>query len=176
MYIESKMTASELKKYAKLRKSGYPREKIWTGVKRRLLVHQKTCKQPNSAQKKRKQHLIDMGLRAERRAFKKADEWVAFKDQMKKSISRDGEQNLRCKNFFIKFNKNHRDAKHLKQGAKTENQLLRRHLGIRRPFCLPFPLPGRPCPRRNASLISPGTARWTRTTGTSSRTPPGDPA
>lgn len=84
-YIESKMTARELGKYAKLQKEWISTGKDMDRAQEMASLYiRKHAKNPTPTQKKRKQHLIDMGLKAEYYAFKKADEWGAFKDRMKK--------------------------------------------------------------------------------------------
>lgn len=84
-YIESKMTASELGKYAKLKKEWISTGKDMDRAQEKASLYIRKHATPlTPTQKKRKQYLIDMGLRAEYYAFKKADEWGAFKDRMKK--------------------------------------------------------------------------------------------
>lgn len=85
--ITSKMTKTELTKYKKLQKEWIKTgndmikaQAASTDYSRKLLK----MKNPTAVQKKKDQNLLNAGFRAEYSAFKKADEYYAYKKNMEK--------------------------------------------------------------------------------------------
>jgi hypothetical protein len=85
--ITSKMTTQETKKYEKLQKEWIKTGDDMVKAQAKSVEYGRTIdtlKEPTAAQKKKDKSLIDAGFRAEEKAFKKADEYAAYKDAMKK--------------------------------------------------------------------------------------------
>jgi hypothetical protein len=85
--ITSKMTTQETKKYEKLQKEWIKTGDDMVKAQAKSVEYGRTIdtlKEPTAAQKKKDKSLIDAGFRAEEKAFKKADEYDAYKDAMKK--------------------------------------------------------------------------------------------
>ena len=85
--ITSKMTTQETKKYEKLQKEWIKTGDDMVKAQAESVEYGRTLdklEKPTATQKKKDLTLIDKGFKAEEKAFKKADEYDAYKDAMKK--------------------------------------------------------------------------------------------
>ena len=85
--ITSKMTTQETKKYEMLQKEWIKTGDDMVKAQAKSVDYGRTIdtiKEPTTTQKKKDKSLIDAGFKAESKAFKKADEYDAYKDAMKK--------------------------------------------------------------------------------------------
>jgi hypothetical protein len=85
--ITSKMTTQETKKYEKLQKEWIKTGDDMVKAQAESVEYGRTLdklEKPTTTQKKKDLTLIDKGFKAELKAFKKADEYDAYKDAMKK--------------------------------------------------------------------------------------------
>ena len=85
--ITSKMTKQETTKYEKLQKEWIKTGDEMVKAQAKSVDYGRTIdkvKEPTAAQKKKDLILIDKGFKAEEKAFKKADEYDAYKETMKK--------------------------------------------------------------------------------------------
>ena len=85
--ITSKMTTQETKKYEKLQKEWIKTGDDMVKAQAESVEYGRTLdklEKSTATQKKKDLTLIDKGFKAELKAFKKADEYDAYKDAMKK--------------------------------------------------------------------------------------------
>ena len=88
--ITSKMNTRETMKYERLRKEWIKTGDDMIKAQAKSVEYSRTIdklKEPTAAQKKKDKSLIDAGFKAELKAFKKADEYDAYKDAMKKKYN-----------------------------------------------------------------------------------------
>ena len=81
------MTKQETTKYEKLQKEWIKTGDEMVKAQAKSVDYGRTIdkvKEPTAAQKKKDLILIDKGFKAEEKAFKKADEYDAYKETMKK--------------------------------------------------------------------------------------------
>lgn len=79
-----KMNAREMKTYKKLMKEFVETGKAMEKAQEEASMYVRKTKNPTTLQQKRAKKLINVAFRVEYFAFKKADEWDAFKTKMKK--------------------------------------------------------------------------------------------
>jgi len=82
--VISKMNAREMKTYNKLMKEFVDTGKAMEKAQEEASMYVRKMKNPTTLQQKKAKRLMNAGFRAEYFAFKKADEWDAFKTKMKK--------------------------------------------------------------------------------------------
>ena len=88
--ITSKMTTQETKKYEKLQKEWIKTGDDMVKAQAKSVDYGRTIdkvKEPTAAQKKKDKSLIDAGFKAELKAFKKADEYEAYKKKMEEKYA-----------------------------------------------------------------------------------------
>jgi len=88
--ITTKMSKTELTKYEKLQKERIKTVEDMVKAQAKSVEYGRTLykmKNPTTAQKKKDQNLIDKGFKAEFKAFKKADEYYAYKKKMEKKYA-----------------------------------------------------------------------------------------
>ena len=88
--ITSKMTTQETTKYERLQKEWIKTGDDMVKSQAKSVEYGRTIdtiKEPTTAQKKKDKSLIDAGFKAELKAFKKADEYEAYKKRMEEKYA-----------------------------------------------------------------------------------------
>ena len=88
--ITSKMTTQETTKYERLQKEWIKTGDDMVKSQAKSVEYGRTIdtiKEPTTAQKKKDKSLIDAGFKAELKAFKKADEYEAYKKKMEEKYA-----------------------------------------------------------------------------------------